>query len=338
MKKHAMWLCALFALMISISLYWYFHTHKTPSNDGGDLMTVRVSDTRFMGILPLYVADEKGFFRKHGIRLEWLDVRDPGQAQNLFFSGQADLLMTTFPSILPAEVRSPGSIRLLCPTYESKDQPGSFILVPPNSEIRSVEDLKGRRIGTYNGASQKMYAIIVLDSLGLREPDDIRLVQVASSAQVQGLFGGSFDALFTVEPYGSTAILQGANAIESGVRTRRIADPFWLGSVAIPASTAEEKPELTEAILASLQDAVSFILQHQNESREILARRTGISSEVASRCALYTWCLNPNAGDLQQLQEASDALVRAGLLDKPVDMKELLVTTQSAHRDASQDE
>jgi NitT/TauT family transport system substrate-binding protein len=285
---------------------------------GATKATIRVPDTQFMGILPLYVAEEKGFFAKHGISVQWVDVKDPGQASKLLFSGQADFFMTTFANLLPAEVREPGTIRLLYPIYEPSNRPGSFILVGPDSQISDIQQLRGHTLGTYSGPSQKAYALMVLRKLGLREPDDVHLVQVASSAQVQGLLGGSFDALFTTEPYASIAISKGARVVEGGVRTKYISDPFWLGSAVVLKSFAKEKPEVVKALLDGLAEAANYISEHDAEAREILARRTNTELPVAQGCALYTWVSFPSTNDLGQIQQHADLLFSEKLIAKPI--------------------
>jgi ABC-type nitrate/sulfonate/bicarbonate transport system substrate-binding protein len=305
------------ALLVGL---WFLLSSKRqhPSAPVTTKLVVRVPDTEFMGILPLYVAEEKGFFSKNGISVQWIDVKDPGQASKLLFSGQADFFMTTFANLLPAEVREPGTIRLLYPIYEPSGHPGSFILVGPDSQISNVQQLRGHTLGTYSGPSQKAYALMVLRKLGLREPDDVRLIQVASSAQVQGLLGGSFDTLFTVEPYASTAISKGAKVVEGGVRTKYISDPFWLGSAAVLTSFAKEQPEVVKALLNGLADAAKYISEHDAEAREILARRTNTELPVAQRCALYTWVSFPSTKDLGQIQQHADLLFSEKLIDKPI--------------------
>lgn len=296
---------------------FYVATHKKAAVLPQQTIALRIPDTQFMGIMPLYVAEEKGFFRQQGIAIQWIDVKDPGQAGKLLFSGQADFFMTTFANLLPAEVREPGTLRLLYGIYESSERPGSFILVRPDSPIKEPGELRGKTLGTYSGPSQKAYALMVLRKLGLKEPDDVRLIQVATSAQAQGLFGGSFDALFTVEPYGSTAISKGARVIDSGVRTKYISNPFWLGSGAVLTSFAKAHPEAVKALLEALDQAAKYIVAHDAEAREILARRTSTEQSVAQKCALYTWVAHPTKLDLTQMQEQVDFLVRENLIEKP---------------------
>jgi NitT/TauT family transport system substrate-binding protein len=281
---------------------------------------LRIADTRFSAILPMYVAEEQGMFEANGLEAEWLDVRDPGHAGKLLAAGKADLVISTFANIVPIEARRPGSLRLLFPASETSADPGSYILVRPDSPIQSLADLGGRRIGTYSGPSQKAYALIVLEELGYREPEDVRLVQVAPSAQVQGLFGGAFDALFTVEPYASVALVNGARPLATGVRTTIISDPFWVGSAAVPAGLAEAQPTLVPRLQRALDSAVRYIGEHEAEAREVIARRIGIDRAVAQRSGLYDWVVYPNAEQLAQIQEAIDLLHQERMIDASVDV------------------
>lgn len=323
MKRKRLAPFLVFAVSLPILIIAIILCRHTPSSKS-DKTTLRIPDTHFMGILPLYVADEKGFFVREGLKIEWIDIEDPGQAGKMFFTGQADFTMTTFANLIPAEVRRPGTIRLLFPIYESSAQPGSYILTTEDSGIKNVFDLKGKTLGTYSGPSQKTYALIVLKKLRLKEPEDVRLVQVATSAQVQGLFGGAYDALFTVETYGSMAIENGARIVEKGVRTKYISDPFWLGSAAIHTELARDNPKAVKGLLNALHSAAEYIIENEDDAREILARRSRTEVSVAKRCALYTWVSYPDRQAVAEIQEHIELLVQDGLIDKTVRVSDLM--------------
>jgi NitT/TauT family transport system substrate-binding protein len=279
---------------------------------------VRVTDTHSIEILPLYVAEEKDLFTRHGLVISWSNESGLEQAEKLFASGQSDLLVTTFANLLPAMTRQPDSIHLLFPMFESQEKPGSYVLVKQDSAIKTIGDLRGKSLGTVAGLNQQAYARSVLKKLRLGEPEDVRLMQVAESEQLQGLFDGAYEALFTVEPYGSMAISRGARVVESGVRTKYISSPFWLGSAAIHTTMAKEQSEKVKAILDVLEEASKYIAMHDAEAREILARRTGIEPHVAQTSALYTWIARPRNQDLLQIQAHMNLLVEEKLVDKSI--------------------
>lgn len=328
MKRRTMVLYALGLAVLAVGAIALFRNPPAKPHANAAIR-LRILDTRFMGLLPLYVADEQGYFRDAGFEIQWVEVRDPAQASRLFFDKQADVLMTTFANILPAEGQQPGAVRLLCPAYESSTQPGSFILTKPDSEIDAPAKLRGKTLGTYLGPSQRAYALIALRRLGLREPDDVRLVQVAPSAQVQGLFGGTFDALFTVEPYASTAIVNGARVVDAGVRPKYIADPFWIGSAVIHSEYAAAHPQSADALVAALSRAVEYIATHDTEARQLLSKRVDMTPETAARCGLYVWVPHPSATDIAQIEEHAAMLHSEGLLEKPVRVEPLFLKPSS---------
>jgi len=311
---------AIIAISVAIG-FFIFKTQKTA--DSTVAFTLRVPDAKFMGLLPLYVADEKGYFTENKIKIEWVDVKDPGQAEKTFLSGHADLNGTTFANLLQAEIREPGTLSLFIPTYESADKPGSYFLVSSNSPIQSVADLKGKKIGTYAGPSQKAYAQIVLSKVGLTVDTDYELIQVASSAQIQSLFGGAFDVLFTVEPYGSVALQQGARKLEDGVRTKYIQNPFWVGSFEVKQEFANDTVKMNQ-IVSSMNKAIEFIKTNESEARKILSKRTTIDSTVAATCFLYNWITIPTEKDISEMQSLVKKLADAKLLEKEVDINSML--------------
>jgi ABC-type nitrate/sulfonate/bicarbonate transport system substrate-binding protein len=284
----------------------------------GQLIPIRIPDTPFMGYLPIYVAEEQGMLEANGLALQWIDVRDPGQGAKLMAAGKADLILSTFANLVPIEARRPGTLRFLFPASETRSDPSSYMLVRPDSPITSLAHLRGHTVGTYSGPSQKAYAKIVLERLGYQVPGDVRITQVTTSAQVQGLFGGAYDALFTVEPFSSIALEKGARAIATGVRTEIISDPFWLGSAAIPTDVVSSQPTLVPRLLRALDDAVRYIRSHGAESRQVLARRTGTDAAIAERSALYDWVAYPSADQLKEIQAAVDLLYQEKIIEAPV--------------------
>lgn len=322
----------LVVVLLCSSFACGLQTDSNQRNDEANGTVLSMADTQFMGLLPFYVADMEGFFRSNGIRLTWIDIREPGEAVRVFLAGDSDIVISTFAGLLPAEIRKPGTLKLFLPVYEASSQPSSSILVRPGSAIKTLADLRGRRMGTYIGGTQRAYAVQVLSKAGFKVPKDVDIVQVATAAQVQSLLGGAFDALFTVEPHVSIAESQGAMSIIRGVRPGLIADPFWVGAVALHADFVEENPASVARLNTALQMAVTFIQERPDKARQILAQRMALSNDVASKCGLYAWQTNLSEKDIGQIQAEVDSLKEAGQLASVLDVRPLFVI-DNAERD-----
>ena len=316
------WLTIVLIAVVSFFLY-----QKKDKDIIQQQFVLRIPDAKFMGLLPLYVADEKGFFRENNIQIEWVDVKDPGQAEKAFLAGHADLNGTTFANLLQAEIRKPGTLSLFIPTYESSDKPGSYFLVRDDSPIKDLSNLKGEIVGTYSGPSQKAYAQIALRSLGLEIDIDYTLQQVGSSSQIQSLFGGTYNVLFTVEPYGSVAIQKGARKLDDGIRTKYIQNPFWVGAFEVKREFAKDSLKMNQ-IKSAMERAIKFINTTETEARQILAERTGIEKDVADKCYLYNWITTPSEKDIEEMQQLIKILVAEKLLEKEIDINTILYKNQ----------
>ncbi|GJE26849.1 ABC transporter substrate-binding protein [Methylobacterium organophilum] len=95
-------------------------------------------------------------------------------------------------------------------------QDGLAILVPPDSPIRGVADLKGKRIATNRGSIGHQIVLAALEEAGL-PADSVTLSFLPPADAKIALASGGVDAWATWEPYTSTAELAGlARVVRDG--------------------------------------------------------------------------------------------------------------------------
>ncbi len=92
-------------------------------------------------------------------------------------------------------------------------QGGVRFVVGAQSTIKSVADLKGKRVGVTRGATQEMLLFAELEMYGLTASDkpgkDVTLIYLAFADLNQALMAGSIDAMSQSEPQASQAISLG---------------------------------------------------------------------------------------------------------------------------------
>lgn len=303
----------IFQLTLCVVLIFLASCRGSQEGHSSKLTVVRIPDTHFMGLLPAYAADQQGFFRREGIQVAWADIRDPGQAEKLYAVGKADVFLSTYANLLPREARATTKSAFLLAAFEDSSTGGSAILVPSSSTIRALQQLAGRRVGTYSGPSQRLYAEIALNRAGLEIENGTELMQVSTSSQLPALFSGTFDALFAVEPYISLGMHNGARILEDRVRTRYIHNPFAVGAaVASPRLPADVRLALARA----LASGIDFIDHSDAGARSLLAQRLNLVPSVAARMAFYRWTTEPSQADFQAIDAHISLLVDGGLLDE----------------------
>jgi NitT/TauT family transport system substrate-binding protein len=121
----------------------------------GDALAIR------LGVLPfgtvLWEAEtirREGLDRAAGYRLELVRLATNDAARIAFQAGQVDTIVTDL--LLAARLRNEGRKVTFIPFSATE----GAVMVPPNSSIRSVADLAGKRIGVAGGALDKSWLLL----------------------------------------------------------------------------------------------------------------------------------------------------------------------------------
>lgn len=131
-------------------------------------------------------------FKADGIKVTWSFLRGAGPAVNELYANKlADFsLLGDLPSIighaggLKTKVLAATGIRGV-----------SYIAVPADSKIATLQDLKGKRVAIFKGTNIQLAAGKILESAGLSEKD-LKVVNMDSNTSRAALITGDLDAAF----------------------------------------------------------------------------------------------------------------------------------------------
>ncbi len=131
-------------------------------------------------------------FKKDGVKVQWTFFKGAGPAVNealvnkqLDFAWQGDL-----PSIVHRASDVKTKIIL-----GSGVRTGLYLAVPPDSNIRRIEDLKGRKVAVFKGTNLHLAAVRALADKGLSERD-VKLVNLDLPSAEAALVSKDIDAAF----------------------------------------------------------------------------------------------------------------------------------------------
>lgn len=138
---------------------------------------------------PLVVAKEKGLFAAHGLDVDLVAPADPSAPPRLVAAGQADVALHYQPSLdLDVDAGLP-----LVRFGTLIETPLNTLIVLKDGPVKSLPDLKGRKIGySVSGFEDAMLGQF-LKSAGLKL-DDVELVNV-NFALSASLMAGQVDAV-----------------------------------------------------------------------------------------------------------------------------------------------
>lgn len=195
----------------------------------------------------LAIAHAKGWideeFRTDGIEVQWLFFKGAGPAVNealgnrqLDFALQGDL---------PSIVGRAGGLRTRL-VVATGVRANIYIGVPPDSPLKSIEDLRGRRVSLFRGTNMHLPALRLLEAHGLTERD-LRILNLDTAGYLTALATKDIDAaigsmdILRLRDKGQVRVLYSSKG-DSPVFTRQshvlVADEF-----------AEAQPQLVQRLV-----------------------------------------------------------------------------------------
>ncbi len=196
---------------------------------------------------------------------------------------------------------------------------GDAIVVPPDSDVSSVADLKGKTVAVVEGSSANYHLLAQLENAGLTYEDvDIKNLQPADA--LAAFSGGHVDAWAIWEPFTSQA--------EEDAGAEVLADGSDLanGYVFTAASNAALDDPATTAALEDYVERIAraqvWSQSHQEEWAESWADETGLASSVTlaavNKREIATVPIDDAVIDSEQ--EMADAFADNGLIPDKVDV------------------
>jgi sulfonate transport system substrate-binding protein len=152
---------------------------------------------------------------------------------------------------------------------------GSAVIAPENSQIKTVADLKGKKVAFQKASASHLLIVRALEQVGLKY-EDIQPVFLAPADARAAFQGGSINAWVIWDPF-LTAAKQELNAkvVVAGedVSPTRA---FYLAHEKF----VKENPDLIQGFIDELQKATEWTKTHRDEYAELLANETGIDVKV----------------------------------------------------------
>ncbi len=256
---------------------------------------LRVSFVPATTVLPLHVAKAKGIFERNN-----LDVTLE-QAANISdipatLGRQFDIALATATDLIRAGGAGLDVVQVAGNTISSKANPFVQLIVPADSGVTDVAQLKDKTIGTPTLSGVIHAGVLWAAKQKGVNPDSIRGIEAPNPNLPDQLKAGRFDALEALEPFASNLKREGFVSI--GDPFSPIADPlatnFWMAQ----GSWAKDNRPAIDRFVQSLKEAETYIQQNNAEARQILQSYSGMPAPVANAVALPTYNFDIRAQDL----------------------------------------
>jgi NitT/TauT family transport system substrate-binding protein len=221
---------------------------------------------RILDMLPMYVAQQEGFFQKHGISVELLPAGSPPERDQLVSTGLADGMINEISGTLYFNKDKVQAQIVRFARAAAPDTHLFSILASKKSGITTVEGLKGAPIGISDGTIIAYLTDRMLEKEGFTS-GDIKTVSVPNlSDRMTLLSSGELKAATLPEPMTSLAIQQGAVVILDDSKYPEYSN----SEITFRKDVLDKRPDDVRNFLAAIEDAVNAINTNPEKYKSLL--------------------------------------------------------------------
>ena len=204
--------------------------------------------------------------------------------------------------------------------YDPPAPQGEAILIPKDSTLKSVVDLKGRKVALNKGSNVHYLLVRALEKAGLKYTD-IEPVFLAPADALAAFTRGSVDAWVIWDPYEAAAQAStGARILADG--TDLVPNyQFYFSTRAY----LQANPKAVDTVLAALNEADDWAKNNIQTVAEQLSPSVGLSPAVlALSLQRESYGIKPISDDvIASQQRVADTFFALGLLPKKVTVSDL---------------
>ncbi|MFT4119127.1 sulfonate ABC transporter substrate-binding protein [Bradyrhizobium sp.] len=198
---------------------------------------------------------------------------------------------------------------------------GQGILVPKDSPIRSIAELKGKRVGFTKGSSAHNIVVQTLEKAGLTYAD-ITPVYLAPPDAGPAFGNGSIDAWAIWDPYFAIGEVKQNGRILVNAHEITKTNSFYIAN----RDFAKNHGAVLQQIIDVTSATAAWGEQHRDEVAKSLAAVTGVPLDIQTIAAKrQSFAVGPVTDDIVTTQQGvADRFHKLGLIPKPIVIRDIV--------------
>jgi len=240
-----------------------------------------------VGALKLIHSITPYFYEKFtpaGYKVEVIPFESPTDGKNAVVTGSVDFGTFGFAAaMLGAAAGEPVVI------FAAQCNRGMAVMTGVNSDIRSIKDLKGKKVAIWPGSTQEVVILERLRTEGMTIKD-VQHVRLPFSDMAPALARGDIDAYVGAEPGPGISLANGVGRVVEYPYSTAIGSLNMV--MTAKAETIEKNPELVKVFMAMHKQATEYAMSNREAMVAMAAQKLGQqkkSIEMAAPNVELTW-------------------------------------------------
>ncbi|WP_445114539.1 sulfonate ABC transporter substrate-binding protein [Acinetobacter sp. WZC-1] len=195
------------------------------------------------------------------------------------------------------------------------------LIVPANSDIQTIQDLKGKRV-VLNKGSNVHYLLLKLLQASQLKLSDVQVVYLPPADARAAFEKGVVDAWVIWDPFLAAAEQQlGAKVIATG-QNLVSNHQFYLAD----RQFAEQHPDILKTVVNELNTTTQWVSQHQADAAKLLEKPTGLPLSVLNTSiSRMSFGVQPiSAAVAREQQFVADAFYQQKLIPHKIDIQQAI--------------
>ena len=259
-----------------IALIVLFQLPENAAHAQDEATTLRVALLPVPDVLPVYVAEQKGYFSDGGITVEALPVGSAVERDQLMQAGRIDCMIN---EISGAALFNRNSSEMQIVSYARipmEDAPLFRVLAAPGSGLDGVAKLSGVPVAVSKNTVIEYLTERLLTRGGV-EPDKVvtRSVPVLPE-RLQLLLAGQIEAATLPDPLGFSAVKAGAVEVGSDLA----AEDLSASVISFSSSAVNTKTEAVHKFMQAWDRAAADLNADPESYRELMLKKIRVPKNV----------------------------------------------------------
>lgn len=297
--------------------------------------TIVYGGSSWMAHIPAYIGVKKGFFKEQGLDVEFKSFPTSSARMSALATGDVDFGSTGVISAISLMAQGDDSFSIFGVPDIYVGQEG----IVAHEEIKSIKDLKGKKVAVPFSSSSHVMLIDLLKQNGLNPQKDVQVINMDGDKMVPAFTNKQIHAAAIWSPsYQKLQQVKGAHVLADDTKTS-IYKQFKFNAgpdvLVINNKFAEENPETTKKLLAGYFKSIQFLKENPQEAAKIFKELSNLDEKEQMKIIEdINWIeqekqkeLLGSEGDFSKtLVHLSQFLSENKLINAKVDVKEWMNT------------
>ncbi len=285
------------------------------ANDDGEKsganVTIKFGVLPIEDTFPIYVAKEEALFAKHGLDVKVSKFQSAMERDSALTAGEVDGVVTD-PLAVILQRNAGYDFKIMSIGLGMEPEEGVFaILASPQSNITSVEELEGKKLGI----SSNTIIEYVTDRILAKENVEVQKEGIKSiPLRLQMLTNNNIHAATLPEPLASLAAHQGARLIISDAEMN---ESISQTVIVFDQEFIDEHPEAVNKFLEAYGESVEMINSNPGNYRELFIEKVRVPDPLTETYSIPHYP-QPQTYPQDFYQEVNEWAEKEGLIKEEI--------------------